>query len=738
MLKEFNERFERVQEKWMQVVGHIEENAAHLFGWQGRYVANHPCIIILLSTTFACVLGYFIQFMPLETNQLTLFAPLGTQSMKNYDKYQNTWRQSKPTQNSSSSSASTKRIFTVIISQNTQSNSNNMYTVEATSQLLNLHNYTTQEEISININRDKTENNTMFTVQFNDICDKWQDDHDDNHDSVNIEKFKRSISCMLEYFDFNQTVINATFNILDGINNRNNSEIIQTGDVVTCPISHSMYTDRFDLIYTRIGYPFICQNVTQNLSYSIPNSGNTAKSAGIVEHNYNYTSYYYYGNQSGENSMDADFVEIFYTQSIPILKTTPAYLCQYTTSTDNSFYHNPIDGNILDDWEYQIVDLLNNLNNNQFKSKGFSISYASEKSLSWEVERVTSIETNLPYFGAATIILCLFSSIVVTKCKRRKKSMPIWNNKYNYNNCWCCCLGYEIDRKRSRTFLALLGIFSTFLSIIATFGFVGGIMKIPFNSVVGAAPLLLIGIDVDDMYVILRAFDLTNEEQTVSKRMQHALKDAGLSMFLTSLTDLIAFILGSFSPFNIIYAFCWYVGIGIVFDFLFEMTFFAAFLTYHARKESYNQCGCCQFCKILTKLCIQYYKTQNVNQIEIELETNPPTTQTSQDQDHIHSDNYDDDHNQDNHELSMVSVTQSQPYLSQISLPASGLSKSISLHPPSVNNVQPSLASADSLSVSVIGGVPIQTGDTIDDGKQHSRLHILHHKHVKQQKMLIN
>ena len=58
---------------------------------------------------------------------------------------------------------------------------------------------------------------------------------------------------------------------------------------------------------------------------------------------------------------------------------------------------------------------------------------------------------------------------------------------------------------------------------------------------------------VDDMYVVLRAYDLSDPKLSVSHRIGHSMQHAGVSILFTSITDLIAFLLGSVSPFGVIY-----------------------------------------------------------------------------------------------------------------------------------------------------------------------------------------
>ena len=93
-------------------------------------------------------------------------------------------------------------------------------------------------------------------------------------------------------------------------------------------------------------------------------------------------------------------------------------------------------------------------------------------------------------------------------------------------------------------------------------------------------PFLLIGIGVDDMFVIASAIDQTDAHQTVERRMSDGLRQSGSSVTITSLTNAIAFFIGVDSSINALSSFCLFAGVGVIFLYLSSLTIFSAFMAY--------------------------------------------------------------------------------------------------------------------------------------------------------------
>lgn len=147
-----------------------------------------------------------------------------------------------------------------------------------------------------------------------------------------------------------------------------------------------------------------------------------------------------------------------------------------------------------------------------------------------------------------------------------------------------------------RSAAAAIGVLCTMLAFVSSYGLCC-CFGLHVSGIHNLLPFLLLGIGADDMYVITAVADQINPLMTMSNRMGKTLKLAGVSILITSLTDCIAFLVSSISHLPALNSFCIFAGLGIFFDFLFEITVFSAFLTYDLDRQSRNKGDCCGLCR---------------------------------------------------------------------------------------------------------------------------------------------
>ena len=122
------------------------------------------------------------------------------------------------------------------------------------------------------------------------------------------------------------------------------------------------------------------------------------------------------------------------------------------------------------------------------------------------------------------------------------------------------------------------------------------LMGLFFGPLHSVLPFLLLGIGIDDMFVITQCFStLTQEEKELplpdrfGKTMQHA----GVAITVTSVTDIIAFAIGGTTVLPALKSFCLYASVGIVAIYVFQCTFFVACMSIDQRRIEVKRDSCC-------------------------------------------------------------------------------------------------------------------------------------------------
>ncbi|WAR23982.1 PTHD3-like protein [Mya arenaria] len=145
-----------------------------------------------------------------------------------------------------------------------------------------------------------------------------------------------------------------------------------------------------------------------------------------------------------------------------------------------------------------------------------------------------------------------------------------------------------------KIWLAFSGLLSIGLAIIFTYGigFATGIMFGPIHQIL---PFMLLGIGVDDMFVIMESLrQLSPQERSlpVEERVGLMLKHAGVSITVTSVTDIVAFAIGGSTVIPSLSTFCLYAAIGVFALYILQTTYFVACVTLDERRIDSRRNAC--------------------------------------------------------------------------------------------------------------------------------------------------
>ncbi|CAB1349643.1 unnamed protein product [Coregonus sp. 'balchen'] len=146
----------------------------------------------------------------------------------------------------------------------------------------------------------------------------------------------------------------------------------------------------------------------------------------------------------------------------------------------------------------------------------------------------------------------------------------------------------RLDCVRNKVWVASFGALSAGLAVLSSFGLLL-LCGMPFAMTVATAPFLILGIGVDDMFIMISCWQQTQVHDNVEDRMAATYKDAAISITITTLTDALAFYIGLLTPFGSVQSFCMYTGTAVLFCYLYNITFFGAFLALNGRREKGNR-----------------------------------------------------------------------------------------------------------------------------------------------------
>ena len=133
----------------------------------------------------------------------------------------------------------------------------------------------------------------------------------------------------------------------------------------------------------------------------------------------------------------------------------------------------------------------------------------------------------------------------------------------------------------NRVYLSLAGIISIVMGIIVSYGFCSAV-GLFFGPMHNVLPFLLLGIGIDDMFVIVQSWETLSEkdrkEKPIIERFGIAMTHSGVAITITSITDVVAFALGGTTILPALRSFCLFASVGIISIYWFVCTFFVAIM----------------------------------------------------------------------------------------------------------------------------------------------------------------
>jgi len=105
-------------------------------------------------------------------------------------------------------------------------------------------------------------------------------------------------------------------------------------------------------------------------------------------------------------------------------------------------------------------------------------------------------------------------------------------------------------------------------------------------------PVLVLALGLDVTFIVIRAWHATSAAQAPAERLAEALSDAGPSIVITTLTNVISAGVGTITSLPAIWIFCQATSIAVSMLFVLQLTFFPAVLALGGRRQYSHRHGC--------------------------------------------------------------------------------------------------------------------------------------------------
>ncbi|XP_020845999.1 patched domain-containing protein 3 [Phascolarctos cinereus] len=145
---------------------------------------------------------------------------------------------------------------------------------------------------------------------------------------------------------------------------------------------------------------------------------------------------------------------------------------------------------------------------------------------------------------------------------------------------------YRMNHIISKMWVAAFGVISAGLAVVSSFGLLL-YCGVPFVVTVANAVFLILGVGVDDIFIMVSAWQQTKLIHNIEERLADTYAEAAVSITVTTLTDVLAFYIGIMTSFKSVQSFCIYTGTTLLFCFLYNITCFGAFLALNGKVEVY-------------------------------------------------------------------------------------------------------------------------------------------------------
>ncbi|CAA2984525.1 Niemann-Pick C1 -like [Olea europaea subsp. europaea] len=218
-------------------------------------------------------------------------------------------------------------------------------------------------------------------------------------------------------------------------------------------------------------------------------------------------------------------------------------------------------------WEKAFIQLAKEELLPMVLAKNLTLTFSSESSIEEELKRESTAD-------AITILisyLVMFAYISLTL-----------GDTPRFSSCYIT----------SKVLLGLSGVMLVMLSVLGSVGFFSAIGVKSTLIIMEVIPFLVLAVGVDNMCILVQAVKRQQSELPLEGRISNALVEVGPSITLASLSEILAFAVGSFIPMPACRVFSMFAALAVLLDFLLQVTAFVALIIFDFLRAEDNRIDC--------------------------------------------------------------------------------------------------------------------------------------------------
>ena len=144
---------------------------------------------------------------------------------------------------------------------------------------------------------------------------------------------------------------------------------------------------------------------------------------------------------------------------------------------------------------------------------------------------------------------------------------------------------------QSRAILGVGAVITIAFSVMTSYGFLF-LIGVPFTPVAQIFIYVMVGIGLDDTFIITGAYSRADPQKEVVERIRDCMEEVGISIVVSTLTTAVAFSLGCATSMPMIRWFCIYAAPTVLVDFFYQISFFIALVVLDDERVKDNRYDC--------------------------------------------------------------------------------------------------------------------------------------------------